>query len=362
MKINNIYGNYNVSALTHKLSQCFANRSTLKLFAAGALLSSGLFLSCSEDTEILEPEQNLSLNQQEFTLVPNPVEPERIVLSKSTSDKSDTSKKAEADRGRFNISFRYLTNLTPRQLEVFESAKARWERIIIKDVPSITGEIPSAFGGVPPIEGTIDDIVIEVVVAPIDGPGQILGQAGPRYLRTADRLPLSGVMYFDVEDLDFLDELNLFEDVIVHEMGHVLGVGTLWNYYRSLREGPNSNPYFTGHMANVHWGAEGGTNALPIENQGGGGTALSHWRESILQNELMTGYINLGENPLSRITAGSLKDLGYGAAVVGEQYFLPKGTEGVVVNSTDEISQGESLHIAAREILLEPVGYVTTEK
>ena len=32
------------------------------------------------------------------------------------------------DRGRFNITFRYLTQLTDRQLSVFESAAARWER------------------------------------------------------------------------------------------------------------------------------------------------------------------------------------------------------------------------------------------
>ena len=36
-------------------------------------------------------------------------------------------------------------------------------------------------------------------------------------------------MFFDVADLYFLEELDLFEEVIVHEMGHVLGVGTLWN-------------------------------------------------------------------------------------------------------------------------------------
>lgn len=253
-------------------------------------------------------------------------------------------------------------DLSPRQLEVFESAKARWEKIIIQDIPSITGTIPSAFGGVPPIEGTIDDIVIEVVVAPIDGPGGILGQAGPRFVRVPGGLPISGVMFFDVDDLDFLDELDLFEEVIVHEMGHVLGVGTLWNFGdNALRAGPASNPYFTGQTANVHWRAEGGTDALPIENQGGPGTALSHWRESILRNELMTGFLNLGENPLSRITAGSLRDLGYGTAVVGEQYALAKGTEGVDVDAFEADSHNEGLHIAAREILLEPVGFVVVE-
>jgi len=267
------------------------------------------------------------------------------------------------DRGRFNITFRYLTQLTDRQLSVFESAAARWERIIIKDVPSITGTIPSAFGGVPPIveNGTIDDIVIEVVIAPIDGPGQVLGQAGPRFTRTSDGLTVTGLMFFDVDDLDFLDELDLFEDVIVHEMGHVLGVGTLWRG-KGLIGGPDSNPYFTGKKANVFWNAEGGEFELPIENAGGPGTALGHWRESLLRNELMTGFINLGENPLSRITAGSLRDLGYGSSSVGESYDLPKGTPGVNISKLAKSSEVNGLHIAKMEEILLPIGTIRTAK
>lgn len=277
-------------------------------------------------------------------------------------DALKTTQSPGPDRGRYNITLKYLVDVTDRQRVVFESAAARWERIIIKDVPSFTGTIPSAFIGFPPaIDGTLDDIVIEVVLAPIDGPGRILGQAGPRFVRNSDDLTLSGVMFFDVADLGFLDELNLFEEVIVHEMGHVLGIGTLWNFRRSLREGPASNPYFDGKKANVFWNAEGGLDELPIENMGGPGTAGGHWSESLLRNELMTGFINLGYNPLSRITAGSLSDLGYGAASVGEQYDLPKGTPGVDIDDAAKQSD-QGLNIAEMEELLEPIGVVTANK
>ena len=140
-------------------------------------------------------------------------------------------------------------------------------------------------------------------------------------------------------------------------MGHVLGVGTLWNvapfgFDRTLSAGPASNPYFTGKKANVFWNAEGGTLELPIENMGGPGTAGGHWRESTLNNELMTGFLNLGENPLSRITAGSMKDLGYGAASVGESYDLPKGTPGVDISELGDEGTDENpgLNIAKMEI------------
>ncbi|MEJ1221843.1 leishmanolysin-related zinc metalloendopeptidase [Sediminicola sp. 1XM1-17] len=186
---------------------------------------------------------------------------------------------------------------------------------------------------------------------------------GTRFVRTSDFWTLSGVMFFDVADLEFLDSLNLFEDVIVHEMGHVLGVGTLWNIAdRTLRAGPTPNPYFTGSKANVFWNAEGGTNELPIENIGGPGTAGGHWRESVLKNELMTGFLNLVENPLSRITAGSMRDLGYGSASVGESYELPKGTAGVDINELAKSGENSGLNITQMEVLLEPIGTVTTKK
>ncbi|GAB5554559.1 MAG: leishmanolysin-related zinc metalloendopeptidase [Saprospiraceae bacterium] len=269
-----------------------------------------------------------------------------------------TTEAPGVDRGRFNISLKYVVPVTERQQEVFEAAAARWERIIIGDVPSFTGTVPSAFNGFPPaVDGTLDDILIEVALAPIDGPGGILGQAGPRFVRTSDFLTLSGVMFFDVADLDFLEQLDLFEEVIVHEMGHVLGVGTLWGFQNDLLQDPNGNPYFAGRTANVHWNAEGGSGELPIEDIGGPGTRLGHWRESVLRNELMTGFLNLGENPLSRITAGSMRDLGYKTAIVGDRYDLPEGATGVEV---DQASAGEGLNIGEMEVTLMPIGSVSS--
>ena len=274
------------------------------------------------------------------------------------SARSNKVEPKHVDQGRFNIALDFLVEPTAAQRTVFETAAARWERIIIKDVPSISGTLPSCFVGLPPVStDVVDDIVIEVVLQPIDGPGGILGQAGPCFIRNADALPVSGVMYFDSEDLAFLEGLALFDEVIVHEMGHVLGIGTLWNFRRALRQGAPTDPYFSGRYANIHWGAEGGDDLLPVENIGGPGTRFSHWRESVLRNELMTGFLNLGDNPLSRITAGSLRDLGYGVGIVGEQYALERGAPGVDP-STAATTAGDGVSIAEREVLLAPIGIV----
>jgi hypothetical protein len=50
---------------------------------------------------------------------------------------------------------------------------------------------------------------------------------------------------------------------------------------------------------------------VPVENTGGPGTANAHWREAVLANELMTGFLDAGNNPLSELTVRSLADLGY---------------------------------------------------
>ena len=52
----------------------------------------------------------------------------------------------------------------------------------------------------------IDDVLIIAQGVPIDGPGRILGQAGPTHLRPASAgaaafLPARGVMSFDTADL-----------------------------------------------------------------------------------------------------------------------------------------------------------------
>lgn len=340
-----------------------------KLVSLGCLALVFGLSSCSEDTIQSETIEAPSASQGMMVqLKANPTEP--IIIEDLTTAELKTTEAPGVDRGRFNITLKYVLPPTERQQAVFEAAAARWERIIIKDVPSFTGSIPSAFQGFPDaVDGTLDDIVIEVALAPIDGPGNILGQAGPRFVRTDDFLTLSGVMFFDVDDLDFLEGLDLFEEVIVHEMGHVLGIGTLWNtadfgFPRTLMAGLPDTPYFTGRKANVFWNAEGGTGELPIEADFGPGTAFGHWDEATLNNELMTGFLNLGENPLSRITAGSMKDLGYGAASVGESYDLPKGTPGVDIEtlSTDGSDDTPGLHIAKMEEILGPIGFVTSSK
>ncbi len=139
-------------------------------------------------------------------------------------------------------------------------------------------------------------------------------------------LTILGAMQFDTDDLAMLEVEGILSNVVLHEMGHVLGLGTLWEAQGLLAdptippspapENPTADPHFTGPQAVAAFDDVGGVTyvtgeKVPVENTGGPGTADSHWRESVLDNELMTGYIAPGSSPLSVVTLASLADQGY---------------------------------------------------
>jgi hypothetical protein len=196
-----------------------------------------------------------------------------------------------------------VTGMTSSQQTIFQQAAARWSQVIIGDIPDAT------YQGIP-----VDDVLIDASGAAIDGVNGILGQAGPDAFRSGSFLPIHGTMEFDTADLSALEQSGQLFDVILHEMGHVLGIGTIWSAKGLLSGAGGSNPLFTGTNAVAAYNQIFGTNAtgVPVENSGGSGTRDSHWRESVFGAELMTGYLNSGvANPLSRVTVASLADLGY---------------------------------------------------
>ena len=244
---------------------------------------------------------------------------------------------ATAQTAAYNIDVRYLSPVpTGTRKAAFDSAVAHWQRIIYGDVPDIdasgSNQIPAGTCGSnsPAINQIIDDVIIFVTLDSIDGPGKILGQAGSCYIRSSSKLPLVGLMHFDTADIATLDANNQLKLVILHEMGHVLGFGTIWScsqFGLCLLAGPMSqggtDPHFVGSQALATFDRIGGTSytggaEVPVENcagftpsQCGPATYDSHWRETVFGNELMTGFINAGTNPLSVLTVASMGDEGY---------------------------------------------------
>ena len=75
---------------------------------------------------------------------------------------------------------------------------------------------------------TVDDIIIYASVSPIDGVGRVLGRAGPCFIRTSTLHSLVGQMTFDDADAQALITSERFESIVLHEMLHVVGIGSLW--------------------------------------------------------------------------------------------------------------------------------------
>ncbi len=220
-----------------------------------------------------------------------------------------------------DIELRGLDDLDPVVADAFEDAVDRWERVIVRGIPDVTTvpQPPCLPSGLDPLPTTIDDLIIDVATPYIDGAGGILGQAGPTCVPLASELGYHGIMEFDSADVAEMIADGTLHDVITHELGHVLGIGTLWDMSwagsageRRLLSGMGStNPTFVGARAMAEWNQLGGAGNVPVENLGGPGTRDAHWRESVFGNELMTGYIDYSANPLSRVSVASLADMGY---------------------------------------------------
>ena len=226
---------------------------------------------------------------------------------------------------QFTIDIQFLGSGTPSQQAAFSAAKAKWEQVIIGDLANFTGTLNASSCGNPAFTGTIDDVLIYVDLVPIDGPGQILGAAGPCYIRVTGSLTILGYMKFDTADLADLELNGSLSDVALHEMGHVLGYGTLWSTFGLQNLVSGTDPFFVGSFANAAYLTEGGAagvspancganvprSAVPLQVTGGAGTALSHWEECVFRSEVMTGFISGNARPLSKTSIQSLADLGY---------------------------------------------------
>ena len=242
--------------------------------------------------------------------------------------------------GSFEIELRFATPMSATQRAAFDSARARWMAILadteLPDMPVPEGVVEVQIDGRTYEErvSVIDDLMIIAAVAEIDGSGGTLGQAAPRMAHRELWLPFLGVMEFDAADLDRMEANGILEAVILHEMGHVLGIGTLWGYHQLLRNPSleverEVDTHFAGALAIRAFDEVGGASytagaKVPVENMGTRpGSDDSHWRKRVFGHELMNPSAE-PSMPLSAVTIASLADLGYAVRMEpADAYRLP---------------------------------------
>lgn len=196
---------------------------------------------------------------------------------------------------------------------------------------------------------------ISVPTVPIEIRPTTGGLAAAKYLTTSVQggfaLATSGFVDINVNEIENFanwqgvgaNGRNYIDELLAHEVGHVLGVGTLW-----ISNGDYVSNTF--QYAGVHGTAayqaefNQATSFIPVENAGNSGTQNAHWdqlmRSSVQEGnpndpfslsplvgvadqygrdrglELMTGAIDpdYGEPFISRFTVQSMRDMGYTVA------------------------------------------------
>lgn len=216
-----------------------------------------------------------------------------------------------------------LSGFTASQEAIFNAAASTWEGYISGYRDTVASTVLSITGS----------------ATTIDGVGGILGSAGPQTGKFGPEhnflYSASGAMNFDSADIANLEVNGTLSAVILHEMAHVMGIGTLWSSSAVGAPGFQElytvgTGQYTGLTATAAWRSEFNQPAatfVPVELGGGSGTANSHWNEvdggagdtGFISNitgqdfkyELMTGWLNPGPTYISTVTLGSFVDLGY---------------------------------------------------
>jgi hypothetical protein len=200
-----------------------------------------------------------------------------------------------------------LSGFSAMQQVAIGRAGARWEDVIVGYQPGIERQALTVF----------------LTALPIDGPGGMAAVAGPTRTATEGGFTLTtlGAMQVDSADLPQLEADGLFEDLVAHELGHILGIGTQWVANGIYVDGSGE---YRGPAGLAAFQAEFDPTAtfVPVELGGGPATADGHWDDRLdlldpvgrpLADELMTGQPR-GANYLSNTTIQSLHDIGFEVA------------------------------------------------
>lgn len=215
----------------------------------------------------------------------------------------------------------FANNIPSSLISLLDEAANEWKNIIKFDddvVKSIREIIPSWNG-----------ITISLYEKADYGPGPIaacsvsstVSLGGNKYNALSFNLYINSYYWDNPQNVNFS-----WRQVLIHELGHALGVGTLWDTLDNIWLSGTSYP-----LSQSSYNSVSNVNRLkiPLEDIGGGGTAGAHWEDSDRSSDgqlypgiidIMQGTIN--NYPIGPITIGFLKDLGYANTTLSGNYIM----------------------------------------
>ncbi|MFM7076095.1 MAG: leishmanolysin-related zinc metalloendopeptidase, partial [Planctomycetaceae bacterium] len=264
---------------------------------------------------------------------------------------------SDRQKGSFDITLEFAAGVTKAVRDAMEVAADRWETVI-------TGDISAVLSG----GRVIDDILVRVQAgllggSPSDGAGGTLANAGPTAFRSDTDvnpfLPYEARVGVDMADATS----GQLVAILTHELGHALGFLDV-----SDALGLTSGARYVGAAALAEYRSVFDARAtfVPLETGGGPGTAFAHWEETTFGSELLTGFLNPGINPLTRLSINAFRDMGYSVNVSAADDYLPRsGTVGYAQPTSGVVVRGEQIlvdsvwddtdlvHVVASEITVD---------
>jgi hypothetical protein len=224
-------------------------------------------------------------------------------------------------------------------------------------------------------------LIIFANIQALDGSGGVLGQGGTCGFgyreagNVATAYSTYGLIRIDEIDAQTLLGQGRLQHLILHEICHTMGIGTLWPHYDLIKdrrwngnvETKTNIPTYKGVRGNAAYAAMGGVGPVPIERYGGRGTADGHWDEMEFDNELMTGWLTRTASPLSALTLASFEDMGLIVDMSkADAFVLPAlrtnlvaGDATATSNSMERINLGADVYTPEQMLVTQPDGTTT---
>ena len=230
---------------------------------------------------------------------------------------------------QWDVDLVFDPRVTADEQEYVRQGLAQWQKVVVgpADLEPDRVTVPAGFCSRAQSEPISDELIttLRVYVNVANFDGTALAKAGPCIIKEEPggaqrQRPVLGQLYIDtVYTRHHAYGAVLWRNVMVHEFGHIFGIGTLWHHPRFVAAESDAN-WFLGRRGVGSWRALGGTgDAVPV-----GTTDTFHWHGARVAGEVMSPGITI-DSRLSAITLGALLDIGwrldFGAA---DEYAAPQ--------------------------------------
>ena len=244
---------------------------------------------------------------------------------------------SDRQKGAFDIELSFGAGVTQAIRDAAQAAADRWETVI-------TGALTPVNDGGRIIQGILVNFRAGLLGGQTsDGSGGTLANATPTAFRPATG-PSANLPYRADVGVDMADATSSqLVTILTHELGHALGFTSVSRLLNLISGASYVGANALREYKNTF---DAAATSVPLETIGGSGTAGAHWAEATFGSELLTGFLNPGINPLTRLTVGAFQDMGYSVNyAAADDYLPPSGTLGYAQPVSGVVVRGEQITV-----------------